>query len=84
MDSEFELNVSALSKSIVKDGKTVKAEIYGDGEGQWILELVDEQGNSTVWDEQFLTEQDALNEALDAVEQEGIDCFIGPVSVSSV
>ncbi|GMG88764.1 hypothetical protein [Biformimicrobium ophioploci] len=80
MDSEFELKVSDLSRSIEKDGKTVKVEIYGDGAGKWILEIVDEHGNSTVWDDQFSTEQDALNEAISAVEQEGIDCFIGPVS----
>ena len=28
----------------------MQIEIYEDGKGGWILEVVDEHGNSTVWD----------------------------------
>ena len=48
----------------------------------WVLEIVDDFGNSTVWDEQFETDHDALDCALDEIEEEGIDAFIGSKSSS--
>jgi hypothetical protein len=39
---------SPLAQSLTRDGKTVQIEIYEDGEGGWLLEVVDEHGNSTV------------------------------------
>lgn len=40
---------SPLSQSVTRDGKTARVDIYGNGEGGWLLEVVDEFGNSTVW-----------------------------------
>jgi len=46
----------------------------GDG---WLLEVVDEYRNSTVWDDSFGTEQAALDEVLKTAEKEGMDSRTG-------
>jgi uncharacterized protein len=62
---------------VSRDGTIVEIQIYEDGKGGWLLEIVDEFGNSTVWDESFLTDQAALTEALKTIEREGIASVIG-------
>ncbi len=78
MADNKEIIQSALTQSYTVDGKTVQIDIYRteDHEG-WLLEIVDEGNNSTLWEDEFASEQDALEEALDALKQEGIGCFIG-------
>jgi uncharacterized protein len=68
--------LSSLSQRVVRDGTAVKIQIY-DGEGGWLLEVVDEFGNSTVWDDPFPTESAALAEALNTIDTEGIASVIG-------
>ena len=68
---------SPLAQSVTRDGKTVSVEIYEDGEGGWLLEVVDEFKNSTVWDEPFATDQEALDEALRTIAEDGIHALIG-------
>jgi hypothetical protein len=78
MTDEHELKMSPLSREITRDGVTVYIDIYEDGDGGWTLEVVDEYSNSTVWNDPFDTDEDALREALDSIEREGIISFIGP------
>ena len=66
---------SPLSRTVTRDGWTLEIEISGDGNGKWLLEIVDERNTSTVWTEPFDTEQLALAEALRAIEEEGIESF---------
>ncbi|MEH6575872.1 MAG: hypothetical protein V7731_02235 [Amphritea sp.] len=80
MTEEFEVKMSPLCQKFERDGKTVEIEIYENGEGGWILETVDEFNNSTLWDDPFSSDQAALEEVLSAIEKEGIECLIGPVS----
>lgn len=68
---------SPLAQSVTRDGKTVSVEIYEDGEGCWLLEVVDEYGNSSVWDSAFATDQEALDEALKTIAEDGIHSLIG-------
>jgi uncharacterized protein len=68
---------SPLEQSLTRDGKTVQIGINKDGEGGWILEVVDEHWNSTVWDEPFQSDREALNEALKTIDEEGIASLIG-------
>ena len=68
---------SPLTQSVTRDGKTVQVEIYEDGEGRWLLEVVDEYWNSSVWNDPFATDQEALDEALRTIDEEGIDSLIG-------
>lgn len=35
---------SLLSQSVMRDGNTVQVEIFEDGEGGWLLEVVDDYG----------------------------------------
>jgi len=71
---------SPLTQSVTRDGKTVQVDIYENGEGTWILEVIDEHGNSTVWDDPFTTDADALAEVLRTIEEEGIESLVGPPS----
>jgi hypothetical protein len=81
-EEEYQVIMSNLSEHFSQDGKTVQIEIYQDGEGGWLLEVVDEHNNSTVWDDPFPTEVAALNEAHEAIEKEGIVSFIDEKSHS--
>lgn len=74
---------SPLAQSLTRDGKTVQIEIYEDGEGGWLLEVVDEHGSSTVRDDPFQCDRDALDEALRTIEEEGIESLIGDPSDST-
>jgi hypothetical protein len=84
MDSEVKVSddepnfiKSPLSQSLTCNGVTVRVEIYVDyPSDRWILELVDAQGTSHVWDERFETDQQALTEALRALEEEPLE-FLG-------
>ena len=77
MDDEYKIINSALSQKITRDGTTIDVLIYrGEHEAAWILEVVDHAGGSTVWDETFQTEQDALSEVLRTIDEEGIACFL--------
>lgn len=80
IEEEFELIMSPLCQSFELDGKSVQIDIYNGGNGGWILELVDEFDNSTLWNDEFPTEQAALNEAIEAIKEDGIDAFIGKIS----
>ena len=44
---------------------------------KWILEVEDECYNSTVLDDPFDTDQEALDEVLKTIREEGIWCLIG-------
>ena len=69
--------LSPLSQPYEEDGLTVDIEIYEDGEGGWLLEIVDEDNNATMWENSFDTDEDALAEALAAIADQGIAMFIG-------
>ncbi|MGL6161880.1 hypothetical protein [Microbulbifer sp.] len=82
MEDDFVPKESTLSRSYSDGDLTVQIDIYEDGEGGWLLEIIDEHDNSTVWEDAFETEQEALDEALDALREEGVETFVGPVEES--
>lgn len=69
-----DLEMSELCCTIQKDGGLLKVEIYADGERGWTLEISNSKG-SMCWTDPFETEQDALEEALAVIEEEGIEYF---------
>ncbi len=76
MDDDYQLVFSTLSKRITRDGITVDVQIYrGKDETGWLLEVVDHLGGSTVWEDRFLTDVEALQEAMATIEAEGIGSF---------
>lgn len=77
MEDDFEVEMSPLCQELTVDEKTVKVEIYRGDAGGWILEVVDEFNNSTLWDGEFDTDAAALDEAKATIKDEGIDSLIG-------
>ena len=67
---------SPLSQSVSRNGVAVRVEIYGDSQDGWILEIVDASNTSHVWNEHFETDQQALAEALRALDEEPLT-FLG-------
>ncbi len=78
MEEEYEVKYSPLCQAVERDGKSVEIMIYEDGDGGWILEVVDENDNSTVWNEPFDSDQSALDEVLETIKDDGIESLIGP------
>lgn len=74
---------SPLTQAVTREGKTVQVDIYEDGEGGWLLEVIDEFNNSTVWNASFQSDQAALEEALRTIDEDGIDSLIGAPPSSS-
>ncbi len=80
MDIDPVPEISPLCQSLTRNRHTVQIEIYAGDSGKWILEVVDHFGNSTVWDDQFDTDQEALDEVHRTVMEEGIESLVGPAS----
>ena len=67
---------SPLCRTIERDGISLRVEIYSSDDSQWILEVVDQRGTSIVWDDQFTTDQAALDELMKTIELEGIQSIV--------
>ncbi len=76
MSGDPEVKMSPLCQEISSGDKTVKVDIYEDGNGGWFLEVVDEHGNSTAWDDSFPTDTAALTEVKKVIMEEGIQALI--------
>ena len=74
--SDPRLIQSALSRIVQENGTEVRIDIYRLETTDWSLEVVDETGASTVWDDLFPTDQAALDEALKTIREEGIKTFL--------
>jgi hypothetical protein len=70
--------MSALCRTVKKDGWDLDIVIYDDGEGSWALEVADGPGSATCWLESFATEQEALDEALKVIEENDLEYFHSP------
>lgn len=78
MSTEPELIQSPLSQPLHRDGHTLRVDIYRlEEETDWLLEVVNEDGTSHVWDDRFPTDQAALEAVHQAIDEEGIDSFLG-------
>lgn len=76
-DDDPEIEHSPLCGDVAREGITIRVEIYrlaGRNEG-WSLEVVDQDGGSTVWDETFASDTEAHAEFHRTLEQEGIRSF---------
>ena len=73
---------SGLSQTIVSDGLAADVEIYRleDVPG-WSLEVIDQDGTSTVWDDLFPTDEKALEAFHDALQEEGLAGLLGRSNV---
>ncbi len=76
MPDEHDLIYSPLQQTYSAGGHQVEIHIYRMPDTGWSLEVVDEHNNSTVWDDLFETDEEALAVALQELNEDGIDAFI--------
>ncbi len=75
-EAEPTIEYSPLQRVIERDGVGVRICIYrGESDPGWLLEVEDHLGGSTVWDDPFETDQAALDEAMRAIDEDGIESF---------
>lgn len=69
---------SDYAGEFVEDDIVLRLDIYRPAgtNGDWTLEVVDETGATTVWDEPFATDRDAYEEFLATIERDGIRAFL--------
>ena len=67
---------SALSRTVREGGTEVRIDIYRLETTDWSLEVIDETGASTVWEELFPTDQAALDEVMKTIREGGIRTFL--------
>jgi hypothetical protein len=63
---------SPLSGPFTEGGQTVDVQIYRLENSKWALEVIDSAGTSTVWDDQFDTDEAAKAEFNRCIVEEGI------------
>jgi len=74
--SDPEIIMSPLCREIIGDDTKIQVDIYrGEDNSGWILEVIDEEDASTIWDDAFDTDQEALDEVMEVIEREGIRSF---------
>ncbi len=79
MNEDPEVEMAKQSQTISRGGKKLAVGIDRvRGTWDWWLEIVDEKGNSTVWDDVFASDKDAISEAKKAILEESTEAFIGP------
>ena len=83
MREENHIIHSALDQTYSSGGRSFKIRICRLPGTGWTAEAVDEYGNSTVWDGEFATDQDAFNEIMKTIHEEGIESLIGVPSTDS-
>lgn len=69
------IHYSPLSQIAVHDGAKLDLQIYRTDDSRWVLEVVNERGTSTVWDEQFDTDRAAFDAFTRTLDTEGLAAF---------
>jgi len=83
-DDDPKIIKSPLSQRFTANGITVSVEIYRlDTSEGWSLELVDEGGNSTVWEDAFPIDQAAWDVFKLGVQEFGLARLLQPEDNSS-
>lgn len=76
-DRDPNIIYSSLGRVVSIDGVTVDVKIYRlEDDPQWALEVVNEEGTSTVWDDLFDTDDEAYAAFQLTVEEEGMRAFL--------
>jgi hypothetical protein len=72
-----EIVKSSVSRTVTRDGITVRVEIIRlEGETGWSLEVVNAANTSIVWDDLFATDDEAYAEFERIVAEEGMRTFL--------
>ena len=76
-DTEPKLVISGRSGAVLVDGMRFRLDIYrAEDEPDWILEVVDAEGTSHVWDDRFASDRAARETALATIRREGARSFM--------
>jgi hypothetical protein len=76
-DDEPNLVTSGRSKRVKLGGYVFSVEIYRfETDTDWVLEVVDQDGTSHVWDEKFASDKAAFDAAVASIEDQGAVAFI--------
>jgi hypothetical protein len=77
MNNGPDVVISGKSQDVVVDGYRFSIQIYRlETDKTWTLEVVDQDGTSHVWEEEFKTDRDACDIALQELEKEGAVAFM--------
>jgi hypothetical protein len=78
-ENEQQYEFSEFSGEFVDDCVMVTIGIYRPAgtNADWTLEVVDQEGYSTVWEDLFDTDRDAFDEFLATIQRDGIRSFLG-------
>lgn len=75
-EDEPNLVTSHLSRPVTWNGHRLQLEIYRlERDPTWTLEVVNEEGTSTVWDEQFASDREAEAMFRETLKVEGLAAF---------
>jgi len=70
------LVLSGAGQEVVVQGVSFRIEIFRlEHDDEWTLEVVDENGTSTVWDDTFRSDTEALDVAVTTIRSEGARAF---------
>lgn len=77
-DTEQQYEFSEFSGQFIDDGVVVVIGIYRPAgtNADWTLEVVDQEGYSTIWDDSFATDREAFEEFLATIQRDGIRSFL--------
>lgn len=81
-DREPNLVTSSLSQVITRSGISVDVQIYKlEGGTEWTLEVINDKGTSTVWDDPFESDDAAYATFLSTVADGGMTAFLDTATV---
>jgi len=76
-EDEPEIIYSERSGSYLVEGQRLEVLIYKtDRDPSWVLEVVNSNGTSVVWDASYIGDEMAWREFQDTVEKEGVGIFL--------
>jgi hypothetical protein len=81
MEKYYDAVFLTFCRTAISDDQSLNILIYQqqsfDG---WILEVIDKDDNSFVWENFFATDQDALDKVMSILEEEGFLLFLNPLN----
>jgi len=79
MNEDPEIEYSDHCQEIQSGGNKFSIQIYRiEGTKDWSLEIVDQYGNSSVWEDLFASDSAAITEAKKSILEESSSTFVGP------
>ena len=83
MEIEPELVYADRNGSLTRDGITVDISVYKlASDPEWVLEVVNANGTSIIWEETFATADAAFIAFDEAVEEDGMETFLDDPDVA--